>query len=522
MATSRKRSTTGGRPKALSKAEANSINRRLFETSLDLIVVTDKRGTLIQISPSALSILGYQPDEVIGQDAGNLLHPDDLESTRQQMRLARRDGETRNFECRYMHKDGHAVPLSWTGVWSEQDQHHFFIGRDMTEAQRIEAQLRQAQKMEAVGQLTGGLAHDFNNILMIILANIEMIEEEHDPSADLRERLADIAGAVQRASHLTRHLLAFSRRQPLRPQATNLNSLVAGMGKLLQRSLGEQVRIDLKLAGDLATTSVDPAQFEAALLNLCVNARDAMPDGGRLLIETANVTLDQDYAGHNDEVAPGAYAMLAVTDTGHGMPRNIVDKVFEPFFTTKGVGKGSGLGLSMVYGFIKQSKGHIKIYSEPGHGTTIKIYLPRTAEAEEPMRPATEEPAPLGTENILLVEDDPAVRASVLWQLRNLGYTVTEATNGEEALALMAADGFDAIVSDMVMPGRQSGLMVLEEAARRWPKVGTILMSGYTENAMIQAGRLPHHVHLLIKPFTKLALARTLRQAIEAEEPRSS
>ncbi|HKH66256.1 MAG TPA: PAS domain S-box protein, partial [Reyranella sp.] len=184
MATSRKRSTTGSRPNTLSKAEANSINRRLFETSLDLIVVTDKRGTLIQISPSALSILGYQPAEVIGQDAGNLLHPDDLELTRQQMRLARRGGQTRNFECRYMHKDGHAVPLSWTGVWSEQDQHHFFIGRDMTEAQRIEAQLRQAQKMEAVGQLTGGLAHDFNNILMIILANVEMIEEEYAPSDD--------------------------------------------------------------------------------------------------------------------------------------------------------------------------------------------------------------------------------------------------------------------------------------------------------------------------------------------------
>jgi CheY-like chemotaxis protein len=195
--------------------------------------------------------------------------------------------------------------------------------------------------------------------------------------------------------------------------------------------------------------------------------------------------------------------------------------VFEPFFTTKGVGQGSGLGLSMVYGFIKQSKGHIKIYSEPGHGTTIKIYLPRTAEAEEPMRPATEEPAPLGTENILLVEDDPAVRASVLWQLRNLGYTVTEASNGDEALALMAAGDIDAIVSDMVMPGRHSGLAVLEEAARRWPKVGTVLMSGYTENAMIQAGRLPDHVRLLIKPFTKLALARALRQALEADKPRS-
>ena len=521
MATNRRRSTKAGR-QALTKAEANSINRRLFETSLDLIVVTDKRGTLIQISPSSLSILGYRPDELIGRDAGFLLHPDDLEATRQQMRLARHGGLTRNFDCRYMHKDGHAVPLSWTGVWSEQDQHHFFIGRDMTEPRRIEAQLRQAQKMEAVGQLTGGLAHDFNNILMIILANIEMIEEEHDPSDDLRDRLKDISGAVQRASDLTRHLLAFSRRQALQPQATNLNSLVAGMGKLLRRTLGEHVRIDQRLAGDLWTTSVDPAQFESALLNLCVNARDAMPDGGRLLIETGNVVLDEEYAVHNAEVTAGPYAMLAVTDTGQGMAKNIIDKVFEPFFTTKGIGKGSGLGLSMVYGFIKQSKGHIKIYSEPGHGTTIKIYLPRTAEAEEPMRPATEEPAPLGTEHVLLVEDDPAVRASVLWQLRNLGYTVTEATSGDEALASMAADGFDAIVSDMVMPGRQSGLMVLEEAARRWPKVGTVLMSGYTENAVIQTGRLPDHVRLLIKPFTKLALARALRQAIDADKPRSS
>jgi PAS domain S-box-containing protein len=486
MATSRKRSTIGGRRRALTKAEANSINQRLFETSLDLIVVTDKKGTLIQISPSSLAILGCPPDELIGLDAGHLLHPGDLESTREQMRLARRGGQTRNFDC-----------------------------RDMTEPHRIEAQLRQAQKMEAVGQLTGGLAHDFNNILMIILANVEMIEEEHEPSDDLRERLADIGGAVQRASDLTRHLLAFSRRQPLRPQATNLNSLVAGMGKLLHRTLGEHVRIDQKLSPDLWTTSVDPTQFEAALLNLCVNARDAMPDGGRLLVETGNVVLDEEYAGHNDEVAAGRYAMLAVTDTGQGMPKAILDKVFEPFFTTKGVGKGSGLGLSMVYGFIKQSKGHIKIYSEPGRGTTIKIYLPRTAEAEEPMRPATEEPAPRGTEHVLLVEDDPAVRSSVLWQLRSLGYTVTEAPSGDEALALLAAGGFDAIVSDMVMPGRMSGLMVLEEAARRRPKVGTVLMSGYTENSVIQAGRLPDHVRLLIKPFTKLALARALRQAID-------
>jgi PAS domain S-box-containing protein len=502
------------KPAPLSEAEFNSINRRLFETSLDLILVTNRQGNFIQVSPSSRAILGYRPDELIGLSGRDFIHADDLEPTRQEMRAARQGKLTRHFDSRYLHKDGRVVPLSWTGVWSEQDQHHFFIGRDMTERQGIEAQLRQAQKMEAVGQLTGGLAHDFNNILMVILANLETIEEEHALPDEVKSLLEGVEGAARRAAELTRHLLAFSRKQPLRPRATDLNGLVSGLGKLLRRALGEQVRIDERLADGLWVTNIDQAQLEAALVNLCVNARDAMPDGGRLLIETDNVVLDEEYASRNTDVTAGPYAMLAVTDTGKGIARDILDRVFEPFFTTKGVGKGTGLGLSMVYGFIKQSKGHIKIYSELGRGTSIKIYLPRSAEEQDSAPQAAAEPLPLGTEHILLVEDDSPVRASVLRQLRSLGYTVTEADCGDAALALMQAGRFDAIVSDMVMPGRHTGLMVLEEAARRWPKMGTILMSGYTENAMIQEGRLPDHVRLLTKPFTKAGLARVLRRAI--------
>ena len=498
----------------LSEVELNSINRRLFETSLDLILVTNRQGNFIQVSPSSLAIVGYRPDEMIGRSGRDFIHADDLDPTRQEMRSARRGKLTRHFDSRYVHKDGRVVPLSWTGVWSEADQHHFFIGRDMTEREGMEAQLRQAQKMEAVGQLTGGLAHDFNNILMVILANLETIEDEHELPDDVKSLLEGIGGAARRASGLTRHLLAFSRKQPLRPRATDLNGLVAGMGKLLRRTLGEQVRIDERLSGDLWTTYIDQAQLESALLNLCVNARDAMPDGGRLLIETGNVVLDEEYASQNADVTPGPCAMVAVTDTGKGIPRDILDKVFEPFFTTKGVGKGTGLGLSMVYGFIKQSKGHVKIYSELGRGTSIKIYLPRSADGQDSAAQATPEPLELGTEHILLVEDDPPVRASVLRQLRSLGYTVTEADSGDAALTLMQAGRFDAIVSDMVMPGRCTGLMVLEEAVRRWPRTGTVLMSGYTENAMIHEGRLPGHVRLLTKPFTKAGLAHVLRQAI--------
>jgi PAS domain S-box-containing protein len=504
----------------LSPSELTSINRRLFETSLDLILVTDSHGTFIQVSPSSRELLGYLPNEMIGHSGRDFIFPDDLESTRREMRAARNGRATRHFRCRYLHRSGTVVPLVWMAVWSEPDHHHFFVGRDMTESDRIEAQLRQAQKMEAVGQLTGGLAHDFNNILMVIMANVDAIEEEEALGEDARHRLQQINGAAQRASDLTRQLLAFSRKQPLRPQTTDLNQLVSATGKMLQRALGEHIVIDSKLAQGLWTTNVDPAQFEAALLNLSVNARDAMPDGGRLLIETANVELDADYAEQHAEVAPGPYAMLAVTDTGTGMPREIAERVFEPFFTTKEVGKGSGLGLSMVYGFIKQSKGHIKLYSEPGHGTSVKIYLPRHEGEADAGRRRKAAALPGGRERILLVEDDPHVRESVVLQLRSLGYAVTEAESGAAGLAVLESGAdFALLLTDLVMPGRTSGAMLVEEARRRWPSMHSIVMSGYSENALLQEGKLDAGIRLLVKPFRKADLARTLRETIDGTEP---
>jgi PAS domain S-box-containing protein len=482
-----------------------------------LILVTDRRGRFIQVSPSCLPLLGYTPQEMIGRLGGTFIYPADLEPTRNEMRAARRGRAMRLFDCRYVHKDGHPVSLTWTGVWSEEDEHHFFIGRDMTEVNRIGAQLRQAQKMEVVGQLTGGLAHDFNNILTVILGGIEAIEEEDGLSADVRSLVREVGTAALRASELTRQLLAFSRRQSLRPEVLNLNELVVALGKLLRRTLGEDIQIDQRLSVDLGPTNIDRAQFESALLNLCVNARDAMPDGGRLMIETADVELDHEYETQNPEAKAGSYAMLAVTDTGIGMSKETIERVFEPFFTTKEVGKGSGLGLSMVYGFIKQSQGHIKVYSEIGQGTSIKIYLPLSARQErDDTRPAAP-PPPRGTEHVLLVEDDPKVRGGVRRQLVSLGYTVTEAESGDAALDVLGSGHFtfDVVLTDMVMPGRMTGMMLLDAVSRQWPGVRTILMSGYTENVLIQEGRLGAGVRLLIKPFLKAELAQILRETLE-------
>jgi len=501
----------------------NSINRRVFETSLDLIMVTDRGGRILRISPSVMTLLGYDPSEVIGHVASDFIHPDDLDPTRGEMRVARKGRATRYFDCRYMHREGYAVALNWTGVWAEADQHHFFIGRDMTEMNRIAAVLRQSQKMEAVGQLTGGLAHDFNNILMVILGNLDAIEEERGIGEAARAMLGEIGSAALRAAELTRQLLAFSRQQPLQPEIANLNELVASLGKLLRRTLGEQIVIDERLSATLAPAVVDRAQFESALLNLCVNARDAMPRGGRLMIETSTVELDEDYAVANPDAGPGRYAMLAVTDTGSGMSKQVLDHVFEPFFTTKEVGKGTGLGLSMVYGFIKQSHGHIKIYSEVGQGTSVKIYLPVAAGQHAHAAASPGQTAPRGSERILLVEDDAQVRASVRRQLDSLGYRVTEADSGDAALGLLDNDGgggdsfaFDLVLSDVVMPGKANGIQLAEAIARRRPGLRVILMSGYTENAMMQDGRLGEASRLLVKPFRKVDLAQALREALSA------
>ena len=745
--------------------------RQIFETSLDLIVVTDRSGLLLHVSPSVKDILGYAPDEMVGRNAIDFIYPGDLHNTRNEMRLARSGRAMRNFECRYVHRDGRIVSLSWTGMWSEPVQKHFFSGRDMTEQKiaeekfrlavdaspvgilmtdgageivlanaetermfgydrgdllgrtvetlvpdglrarhaahrhaftalsdshrmgpgrelqglrkdgsqfpleiglnpihtphgllvlgmlvdvtesrkakeelldsermargiidtaldafvqmdetgavvewnrqaeavfgwsraeavgrrlaelivpqryrgrhsyglaqylqrgtsavlgrrfEIEAlrrdgkeikielsvtalrrrgghmfnafvrdltdkiaadeHLRQAQKMETIGQLTGGIAHDFNNILTVITGTIEILEEgvAEDPGLATIARMID--EAALRGAELTQRLLAFARRQPLQPRTTDINTLIVDAAKLLRPTLGEHIEIESAFDEEAWPALVDPGQLSNALINLAVNARDAMPEGGKLVLETGNVQLDENYARMHDEVASGPYVMIAVSDTGHGIPAGIRDKVFDPFFTTKGTGKGTGLGLSMVYGFVKQSNGHIKIYSEEGHGTTIKIYLPR-AGSEADAAVTAQAPTALegGTETILVVEDDPLVRNYVATQLNSLGYTTLTAANATEALEYIdGVKSFDLLFTDVIMPGSINGRQLADEAKRRRPGLKVLYTSGYTENAIVHHGRLDPGVMLLPKPYRKADLARMVRTALARETP---
>jgi signal transduction histidine kinase/HAMP domain-containing protein len=387
--------------------------------------------------------------------------------------------------------------------------------RDVTVLKETERLLRDSQKMDAIGQLTGGVAHDFNNILTVITGTIDILSRGVADRPSLANIARMIDEAASRGADLTRQLLAFARKQPLRPQVTDINSLVVETAKLLRPTLGQQIEIESMLQDEAWPAMIDGTQLSTALLNLALNARDAMPNGGKLFLETGNVTLDEGYAQAYPETNPGPYVMVAVSDTGTGIPAGLHHKVFEPFFTTKEVGKGTGLGLSMVYGFVKQSGGHIKIYSEEGNGTTIKLYLPRSDEAAL-MRDSAPKPALRGGhETILVVEDDPLVRSYVISQLESLGYAPISAANATEALALVEqGQTFDLLFTDIVMPGGMNGRQLANELARRRPGARVLYTSGYTESAMVQHGRLDPNVALLSKPYRKLDLAQMIRKVL--------
>ena len=390
---------------------------------------------------------------------------------------------------------------------------------DVAHRERVEGQLRQLQKMEAVGQLTGGVAHDFNNMLAIIIGSLDLAKRRLTGAEDARLGVCidNAMESANTAAQLTSRLLAFSRQQPLQPQPLDPNKLVAGMSELLRRTVLEDVRMETVLAGGLWRVSVDPNQLESAILNLCINSRDAMPDGGLLTIETANAYLDEDYAAAEDEVTPGQYVMISVTDTGTGMPPEVTARAFDPFYTTKGVGKGTGLGLSQVYGFVKQSGGHVKIYSEPGHGTTVKVYLPRLLKGEPAPALAAATDLPRGHEKeiILLVEDDERVRHMSVDALRELGYTVVQASGAAQALqALAVQPKISLLFTDVVMPD-VNGKRLAEMALQRRPGLKVLFTTGYTRNAVVHNGVLDPGVAFLPKPFTVEQLARKVREVLD-------
>jgi two-component system NtrC family sensor kinase len=382
--------------------------------------------------------------------------------------------------------------------------------------QTLEASLRQAQKMEAVGQLTGGVAHDFNNLLTIILGNLQMALRQN-PEGKTGRLVSNAYHAAERAAELTKRLLAFSRSQPLDPRPIDANRLVAGMSDLLDRTLGETIAVETVRSAGLWLTEADAPQLEAAILNLAINARDAMAEGGRLTIETGNAFLDEFYCQSVEGVKPGQYVMISVTDTGTGMPQDVIDKAFDPFFTTKPAGAGTGLGLSQVYGFIRQSGGHVRIYSEVGEGTTVKIYLPRSFARDKPL-PAGKaaDDSPEGKqETVLVVEDDADVRAYVVETLSALNYRVREAANAEAALGILSDSGpVDLLLTDVVMPGI-NGRDLAEAAQQRRPGLKVLYMTGYSRNAIVHQGRLDAGVALMQKPFSQDALAMRVRSMLE-------
>jgi PAS domain S-box-containing protein len=388
---------------------------------------------------------------------------------------------------------------------------------DVTEQRRVEEQLRQSQKMEAIGSLTGGMAHDFNNLLGVIIGNLDMLHARIGNNAAAKGLASEALDAALRGADLTQRLLAFARRQPLRPVQIDINQLVASAVKLLSRVLGENVEISFSPADNVHPVVADRVQLEAALTNLATNARDAMPQGGRLMIATENRQLDHHYAAEHSEVTPGEYAMIEMTDTGTGIPLDVVGRIFEPFFTTKGQGEGTGLGLSMVFGFVKQSGGHVTVYSEPGAGSTFRLYLPR-AIAQVSAHEADHEPgrASGGYETVLVVEDNPAMRRVVLRQLTELGYRVLEAENAAGALEWLQREHVDVLLTDIVMPGGVNGLELARAAAERWPALKILLTSGFPEARLTEDTTGTLGLRLLSKPYRKDHLARTLREVLDS------
>lgn len=512
---------------ATTSARLEETERR-FQLLIDAVTdyaifMLDTTGCVVSWNPGAERIKGYASDEIIGRHFSCFYTEEDRQKGVPQSALARAE-QTGKYatEGTRVRKDGSNF-IANVVINAIRDASGKLLGfakitRDITQQKATEDQLRQAQKMEAIGQLTGGIAHDFNNLLTVIMGNLEYLERIL-PTVQPTERIiASALRGASRAAMLTQRLLAFSRRQPLMPEVLSVNKLVAGMSDLMRRTLGESVFVETVLAGGLWPTLADSNQLENALINLAINARDAMPDGGKLTIETANAHLDDAYARMHGDVRPGQYVGIFISDTGTGMAPAVAGQAFEPFFTTKDIGQGTGLGLSQVYGFIKQSGGHVKIYSELGEGTTIKLYLPRHRGPEDLSEERVEtRRAPRGrSEVVLVVEDDPDVRDYTVEMVGELGYSVVSAGDGATALRLLASNRDVALLfTDVGLPGGMNGRQLAEQALQRRPRLKVLYTTGYARNAIVHQGRLDPGVEVVFKPFTYSDLAAKIRAVLD-------
>jgi PAS domain S-box-containing protein len=503
--------------------QTNELLSTVIEAAPMAIYAVDMRDRITLWNPAVETIYGLSAADALGRswrDTAEGRIPPDTSSSADLIDTALTQGGFRDLEVRRIARDGVVRDLSVSAALlrdpSDAVSGILFVAHDISQTKEMERKLRQSQRMEAIGQLTGGIAHDFNNLLAIIHGNLELLAEQLGSDPLSREMIGDALKAATRGAALTHRLLAFSRQQQLAPTPVDIGALLADMTGMLRRTVQESIEIGTNVAPDLWTSLIDAQQLENALLNLVVNARDAMPDGGALTITAENATIDEDYAHHYAEVVAGRYIKLSVTDTGAGMTKEILDRALEPFFTTKPVGRGTGLGLSMVYGFVKQSGGHFTLYSEPGLGATASLYLPESG-SEPVMGPIAEGTVPGASEErvILLVEDNASLRKIQIRMLNSLGYQTLEAADGPAGLAVLESGArVDLLLTDVVMPGGMSGYALAEAARRNRPSLRIILMSGYAPNGRPHTDDLADTQYLL-KPFTRSALATAVQAEFE-------
>lgn len=502
--------------------QARSLLHAIIENMPDTVFLKDAADEFryVLVNEAAEKLVGKERDELLGHVDHELFPPAEATLCRREDQEVNASGQAKVTPERQLTTEhgqrvieSRKVPLRF-----DDDEKRYVLGivRDVTEQRSLEKQVREMQRMEAVGRLTGGVAHDFNNILAIIIGSTEMVREQVSDDTELLAIADEALNAAQGGAELVRRLLAFARKQHLEPCTVDLNERLPNVIPLLQRTLGEAISLDVRTGEDLWPALIDPTQADDALVNLAINARDAMPNGGSLTIETSNTVLDEDYASHHVEVTPGDYVMLAVSDTGIGMGPETLQRAFEPFFTTKPEGRGTGLGLSQVYGWVKQSGGHIKLYSEPDHGTTVKLYLPRAATGAQGNRePGDIEPSVTGHETILVVEDNSSVRRTVVRQLGALGYETIEAEDALSALDIIGSKvSFDLLLTDVVMPGGMTGYDLAEKAEKIRPGLKVLFTSGYTELSESRR-QAPRRGMLLSKPYRKSELGRAIRSVLD-------